>query len=64
MGDWIEWGGGPVSPVNENTMVLVRFRDGGQSLEPRPAHYFQVLWRHAGMHHSNDIIAYRIVEAR
>lgn len=59
MRDWIEWGGGEC-PLSPQTLVNVRFRDGGQACF-KPAHYFQVLWRHAGMHHSNDIIAYRVV---
>jgi hypothetical protein len=55
---WIEWSGGEC-PVDGAALVNVKFRDGGQS-NACPAHYFRVLWRHAGMHHTNDIIAYRI----
>lgn len=62
MSDWTYWSGG-VLPVPRDTKVMVRFRDGGQSVEPRPAHYFDVLWRHEGMHHANDVVAYRVVQS-
>lgn len=61
MTGWIYWSGG-VLPVPRDTKVMVRFRDGSQSVEPRPAHYFDVLWRHEGMHRANDVVAYRVVE--
>jgi len=59
---WISWPGGN-RPVAENVQVRVRFRDGGESGKPMPAFFWDKLWRHDGMHHSNDVVAYCIVEA-
>lgn len=60
---WIDWPGGEC-PVERGTHVEVRFRDGAQAGGHHPAHFFDILWRHAGMHRDNDIIAYRIVEPK
>lgn len=55
---WIEWGGGKC-PVNINSLVNVRYRNGGEDLESRRAEVYN--WSH------NDkdcypIIAYRVVK--
>ena len=51
---WIEWGGGEC-PVEEGTLVDVRFRDGddGINIEAKNLHWFHKNW-------SADIIAYRL----
>lgn len=47
-----------VLPVNENTNVLIKFRDGDMSDFPTQAG--ELRWNHLG--NSADIIAYRIVK--
>lgn len=51
---WIEWGGGEC-PVEEGTLVDVRFRDGddGINIESKNLHWFHKNW-------SADIMAYRL----
>lgn len=51
---WIEWGGGEC-PVEEGTLVDVRFRDGddGINIEAKNLHWFHKNW-------SADIISYRL----
>jgi hypothetical protein len=64
-GDWIEWKGGRC-PVRSGTLVDVRHRDGGASLNVPAGHYTKA-WRDAehrfwaSENHHSDIIAYRIV---
>ena len=51
---WIEWGGGEC-PVEEGTLVDVRFRDGD---DDRNIEAIDLLWNHENW--SADIIAYRL----
>ena len=51
---WIEWGGGK-RPVEEGTLVDVRFRDGD---DDRNIEAIDLLWNHENW--SADIIAYRL----
>ncbi len=56
--DWIAWAGGDC-PVSVNSLVNVRYRNGGGDLDSRPAKVYN--WSH------NDkdcypIIAYRVVK--
>lgn len=53
---WIEWDGG-VMPVHEDTLLEVRFSDGGED-GPAPAYSWH--WNHMG--HSRDVFAYRVIE--
>ncbi|AWD90426.1 hypothetical protein KNT87_gp143 [Erwinia phage Cronus] len=53
---WIEWDGG-VMPVHEDTLLEVRFSDGGED-GPDPAYSWH--WNHMG--HSRDVFAYRLIE--
>lgn len=55
---WIDWAGGEC-PVNINSLVNVRYRNGGGCLDSKPAEVYN--WSH------NDedcypIIAYRVVK--
>ncbi|MGM0584248.1 MAG: hypothetical protein ACQEUZ_06325 [Pseudomonadota bacterium] len=64
---WIKHDGGPC-PVDWDTMVRVRFRDGLEA-DPKPAGLWSenspdCLWRHRAGDSDNDIIAYRIVGER
>lgn len=51
---WVEWGGGEC-PVEEGTLVDVRFRDGD---DDRNIEAIDLLWNHENW--SADIIAYRL----
>ena len=56
--DWIEWDGGEC-PLSVNSLVNVRYREGGEDLESKPAEVYN--WSR------NDkdcypIIAYRVVK--
>lgn len=53
---WIEWRGG-VCPVDGDTMVVVKFRDGSMHNKPRPA----LIYRWTSEQCNGDIIAYRVV---
>lgn len=65
VGEWIEWEGGEC-PVNPDTRVEVKFRDGGRE-GSTPASYWADggdvfnCWKHADT--SSDIIAYRVVRS-
>lgn len=56
VGKWIEWGGG-ICPVSLDEIVLIDFRDGTTSSEPRFASYTR--WEHRG--DSRDVIRYFVV---
>ena len=56
---WTKWEGGEC-PVPKGATVELKFRDGGQSVEPANT----VRWWSRGFAVSADIVAYRIVEAR
>lgn len=57
---WIEWHGGEC-PVEPETIVRIRLRDGQESLNSTARFWAdgpQDWWKHQG----HDIIAYRVVE--
>ena len=56
---WTAWEGGEC-PVAKGATVELKFRDGGQSVEPANT----VRWWSRGFAVAADIVAYRIVEAR
>lgn len=56
---WIKWEGGPCCPVHGGPLVDVRCRDG--YVETGLSAWCW-RWDHRGI--ANDIVAYRIVEAR
>lgn len=62
-GEWIEWAGGEC-PINRETEVSVKFRDGETSAENHPAGSYR--WYHSAQPYSrgDDIIAYRIIPER
>lgn len=55
--DWIEWKGGDC-PVEPDTLVEVRFRDG--TVDARVLEACNWLWWHS--ENKEDIVAYRVVE--
>lgn len=54
---WFEWSGGE-RPVAGDTLVIVKFRGGGNSKDLEKAKYHW--WLHDGSR--GDIIAYKIIE--
>ena len=62
--EWIEWRGG-ICPVDLESMIMVRLRDGWVSNGPAMACYHR--WDHGRTPESplrsNDIIAYRVVQS-
>lgn len=60
---WIEWGGGKC-PVSPESVVSVKFRDGGYHERNYPAGSYR--WHHSAQPYSSgdDIIAYRIIPER
>lgn len=54
---WIEWGGG-ARPVQNTTLIELKFRNGEINLSPAKHHYE---WRH--FDRWSDIIAYRVVKS-
>lgn len=69
-GGWVEWHGGSC-PVPDETVVQVKYRPLHPSMRPNPstpapARWFKIgsdWWRHQSPNRTNDIIAYRVVEA-
>lgn len=57
MSDWIEWNGGEM-PVEPDTRVYVKFRNGHQSFAAIKA----LAWAWDHVNNPSDIIAYRIAE--
>lgn len=57
--DWIEHDGGAWPLSSER--IVVRYRDGFESLVPRPAVEYKGNARHEG--NEFDLIAYRVVSA-
>ena len=57
--EWIEWHGGKC-PVNPETLVQVRLRDGYEELRGFKAYRYS--WGHDANDDPNDIIAYRVVK--
>ena len=55
-GEWIEWRGGEGSPVDKDSLVKVKWRNG--AILEDAAYAFA--WYHDGDH--DDIIAYRVIE--
>lgn len=59
--EWTKHHGKGYPDLPMDTLVRVRFADGGYDKCPWTVGQWDVCWRHDDPHHPNDIVAYRVV---